>query len=370
VLSSEYRNELIDEYKDLAVAPAGHWQEDSIDSDAETTGHELKMVPAPLFWQNRQRELYPHRAVYAQQKQPSLRDDGDLKRFIPKKHKMKMSLSKAPLQMILPTHYKRKSSNSEPGDSPTTAALKRALALRRHSKKSGPERHSAESQPRLFHGKPISRPLQDGLVPLQLPKIAYRDVEVKPVLKSPRRIEMKAKYARCSSTVSSGSYGLETPESPLEYTAPRDKDISSLGEPQIKSYNHSRHGMNSPRRHSRNLPATPGFASFIHRRRGAVEGHSASKRDHSRNKSNESQHNSERKLESAFSPVDDDKKSSMRPAIFDKALDAMRERERNKRRKDLKSQIKFVGQVDPEKIDQVSGEKQKQRRETFGEGWI
>ena len=116
-------------------------------------------------------------------------------------------------------------------------------------------------------------------------------------------------------------------------------------------------------------PSTPGLTSIFHR--GSSSKDESSKlgnvKGHTRNKSSGSGSSFDHRLQSAFSPVDDDRKS-MRPAILDKALDAIRERERTKRRKDLKSQIKFVGQVDPEKVHESSSGKQ--RRETFGEGWI
>ena len=237
VLSSQYRDSLIEEYRDLAARTAKPEESPDSDVDAEATAHELKMVPAPLFWENRQRELYPQRSMYAQQKQAGQqRPDTRLRALAagpeppsPKKqkHRKKISLSDAPLQMILPSQYKRKSTNSEPDDSPTTSALKKALTLRLHSKKPEAKRHSAEDAPRLFHGKPISKPMQDGPMPLELPKIAYRDVEVKkPVVKQPTLKHTREHHAWRSST-ESGSYGRDTPDSSEEeYTAPLDKDIS------------------------------------------------------------------------------------------------------------------------------------------------
>lgn len=390
VLSSTYRDSLINEYKDLAAPPAGHWRDDGTNSDADTSGHELKMVPAPLFWENRQKELYPQRAAYAQQKQSGQRHDTKLRELAagpeppsPRKHRKKISLSDAPLQMILPSQYKRKSINSEPDDSPTTAALKKALALRLYSKKSTVNRHSTEDEPRLFHGKPISKPIQDGPMPLQLPKIAYRDVEVKKAVVRPATTRhAKESHARRSGN-EAASYGRNTPDSAddeLEYTVPSNKDISRVdpSEMHSKSYRHPETRCSNDHRSDRDsgkllsfltVPPTPGLGSLFHRRSGSAETSEKTsfKKGHTRDKSSGNGTSADNKLQSTFSPVDEDRKS-MRPAIFDKALDAIRERERAKKRKNLKSQIKFVGQVDPAQVQQQPAERQ--RRETFGEGWI
>jgi hypothetical protein len=56
---------------------------------------------------------------------------------------------------------------------------------------------------------------------------------------------------------------------------------------------------------------------------------------------------------------------SMKPKFVKKVLEVKRERERGKRRNNLKNSIKFVGQTDPNNVFPSRG-----RRETFGAGWI
>lgn len=375
ILSSDYRDKLIDEYRDLAP-PKGPWQDDAASSDAEATAHELKMVPAPLFWENRHKELYPQRTIYAQQKNSSKAHRilmGDPTREPAKKHKKKVSLNKAPLQMILPSHHKRKSAEDQE-DSPTTAALKQALALRLKSKKQKDDVEVAEDSPRLFHGKVISKPMQDGPMPLQLPKIAYRDVEVKkPALSPPSAAFLKPQHAwrssgTSASTASSTDKKAKSSKSKKRIPDPEEDDPYGIGSELRAQYgtDYDKSQGRERRRSSHGLLHPPKISNIFHRTPSPSASQSSFEKGHKRNKSSGGGSSTDQNLASAFSPIEDERKS-MRPAIFDKALDVMRDRERDKRRKDLKSQIKFVGKVDPNTIHQ---EPQKQRRETFGEGWI
>jgi hypothetical protein len=378
-LLSDYRDKLIDEYRELAPPPTGRWQDDSTEqSDPEATAREIKMIPEPLFWENRQKELYPQRAMYAQQKQKGKQGKDILRHPPTKKHKKKRSLPSVPLQMILPSQYRRKSVE-EQEDSPTTVTLKKALALRLTSKKREDDRASVESALRLFHGKPISTPIQHGPMPLQLPKIAYRDVEAKkPTLASCSKEHAKPQYTWRSSEDSSADRE-STPTTPWPSRL-KEKDAKRTSDSHASSSLHTDSSFSGPQkadrspspRHMAHLPPLPSprLSSIFHKAKASPSSSKRSsfdsKKGYKRDKSHDSVSSFDRNAVSAFSPVDDDRRS-MRPAIFDKALEVMQERDRDKRRKELKSRIKFVGRVDPEKINQ---EQEKPRRETFGEGWI
>jgi hypothetical protein len=389
VLSSDYRNKLLGKYKDLVAPPTGHFEDVILNSDAEETGHELKMVPAPLFWENRKKELYPLRAIYAQQRKTG---DGPRSSLVAsnqpaKKHKKRISLSSAPLQMILPSQYKRKSAEGaqEPSDSPTTATWRRALSLRLRSRKPQDGKDFPEGSPRTVRDKAISKPMQDGPMPLQLPAMAYKDtVTMKPA--SPRAIVEQAKpqYPWRSSSNFDLNKGMPTVPRVVNIprpVSPQDQhgEVYGRSSPDEKGYQHPGPGFNIPRSMDRRPRAGPRAAPIqplvistrritgaFHKARSSLGNRSEFEKGHTRNTSSGGHSSANEQLVSAFSPIED-KRSVMRPAIFDIAREAMRERDRTKRRKELKSQIKFVGRVDPKQVNQSQ---EKQRRETFGEGWI
>jgi hypothetical protein len=60
-VSAEIHRPFVYEYQDLAAPSQSQWDDSSEDEDK---GGYLRLVPAPLFWKNRQQELYPKRVEH------------------------------------------------------------------------------------------------------------------------------------------------------------------------------------------------------------------------------------------------------------------------------------------------------------------
>lgn len=338
ILSAEYRNKLVGEYKDLASPPSGHWKHEEVEtpSDDSNGGRDLKLVPAPLFWTNRQKELYPRRAEYAQAKTGDPSSLGILKRNQqpPRKHRKKISLSSAPLKMVLPSQYKRKSmEKQQEQDSPITASLKKSLAMRLGAKKQEAKELPA-SPPRTGRGKPISKPLPEVPFQLHLPAMVYGDGP------SPKQLPEQSKSNHQSPSSPPSSFPRSLHRHPIIEEAKHNHSHSG------RSISNVFHKAQSSLRHSSESETQP--------------------RESQARVSSES-------TKALTSPEIPDERRFLGSGLLDKALDVKRERDRRKRVKDLKSSIRFVGKVDPGKAANGSKEKspeQGQKRETFGEGWI
>ncbi|KAF2436698.1 hypothetical protein EJ08DRAFT_157517 [Tothia fuscella] len=201
LLSSDYHQALVNQYRDLA--PSTYRQCDS--SDEEDKGRDLRLVPAPLFWKNRQRELYPSRVAHSLSSSPqsvnhNFRFNAPTLKSPKKSHNNKQTHTKrlsgsgAPLKMILASQFKRKS--SETAQSEVVASPKTPRSLFRNRRRPSIKRVPSQRSPGRQHlRQPTNKKtVYEPPLPLQLPSIAFRTKAPE----TPRTMGMKSAPATSS----------------------------------------------------------------------------------------------------------------------------------------------------------------------------
>jgi len=99
MLSQNYHNALVEQYRALAVPTVGQWDESS-DEEVVST---FRFVPKPLFWLHKDRDA--SKARMGEQ-----RSDAETRPIV---RQRRSSPSDAPLRLTLPSHYRSKSDESD-----------------------------------------------------------------------------------------------------------------------------------------------------------------------------------------------------------------------------------------------------------------
>jgi len=442
VLSADYHRALVDQYRELTESPQSQWDDLS---DGEDKGRELRLVPAPLFWKNRQQELYPKRVEHfltSGMKQQNPKGMGLTSNKSRKKKQKMVSNSAAPLKMILASHLQNKREEKEGLNSPSpktpsrllfrsrNRATSRAVSLRRtpsnNSSRSTQRKNKKQNsiQPLLLHLPAIAyspksasesqRSYQSKTTPRTAHAFSYRDIELMTDQQNSERSRRNTlsgedlnsmRTARLPST-SLGEDRLtsvfaKTPKPPREvmnaYTSRPGHNGSQSADttyPQAFYHQAKSNALYDPPipppklAGSKNTALHSVFDKACASLSPKQNAFSLGRRSHARTTSSMSAKNTEingpfdtlgvpytdvkarDEAQQAGSSLDATRgpAASSRPKFIEKALEAKRQRERQKQRKNLKASIKFVGQTDPNLVDVDRGDRS--RRETFGAGWI
>jgi hypothetical protein len=477
-LSTYYHQALVDQYRELAAPVQG--QRDHSSEDDEK-GRDLRLVPAPLFWKNRQQELYPRRVEHFLAKKEKEQRSRGLQLKDVKEDKQKgESTASAPLEMTLASQLKDHSGEHEREGLTTLKAPARSFfksryressraalpqgklpndSLRspfRQTKKATEEPPLALKLPSIAysHSSPSrspyngsiesasesGHPSSPSLVPPQISPMKSLPTQAHPFFHqegsiSPRYISGKSAasglsaISDASSTVlpdtlkeieksldqivnasqrsprfahkkkqsasttyshqSSSSYQTEESDVFSEYTnsastvlraisrSPNllpnrqqlESPTSNPSTPPPKSDRAASKGVHSVFHKVHSTPS-PNRSGFSHGRKGAVSLSSTESKEPTVTFDSmgipRTHFEVQGEQEKESSRVRHRRNSSSsRPKFIEKALGAKREREQQKRRKELKASIKFVGQTDPDKVEVSRG-----RRETFGADWV
>jgi hypothetical protein len=198
ILSPYYHRALAEQYKEVVAPFQGQWES----SDEEEKAKELPLVPAPLFWKNRQRELYPSRVGHFLTKDDEGIRSQQLELRSNKKNNKSKSIfaSGVPLKLVLASQLKNKNEGNQRQGNSKTLKISRSLfhhkrhaSVKRSSLNRAPSQRAARPNFRRHRGKAFHQPP----LTLQLPSIAFRSQ----LSMTPRSITVKSAAAPPTNTL-------------------------------------------------------------------------------------------------------------------------------------------------------------------------
>lgn len=394
LLSGNYHDALVEQYRSLAAPTVGRWDESS---DDEQAAGNFRLVPKPLFWMQKGRE--GSALKIDEQRYEALRS-------LPGGQQRRASLSTPPLKLMLPGHYRSKSDES--GKSPDMKQRRRSGILR--SPKGLLARRSRGSKEKNHIG--TSTPLQ-----LELPKSVTESpctsldrAALKTGMDDPvRRKHPQGVWSGVIQSVAQSQSDpkeespmpsqftdfsqLDLPDSRSRTASSHIKNVSADTTHSVYSQTSGRSSASYPRPMERNptvavrerpenhKPApsplnistsgqSTGFRGMLQRARDSISPIATSPRSPQRRShlSTASSDYSSKRDSKATTNGEEDKDVFRLPGFVEKAFEARREQAREKRREELKKKIKVVGEADLGR--DIEYDPLNRRRETFGEGWI
>jgi hypothetical protein len=175
-LSQDYHQTLVNQYRELVAPLQGEWEDSS---DEEDKGRDLRLVPAPLFWKNRQQELYPRRVEHFlanKEKQDSV-SETELKGTKWGMKKKRESTSAATPERTMTGQLKEEYGQPEKIKSAIRGRSFFKSRYRATSKDKLPKDGVSEST--LRSPSRQNKVMNDPPLPLQLPKIAFNTSSMK-----------------------------------------------------------------------------------------------------------------------------------------------------------------------------------------------
>lgn len=394
LLSENYHDALVEQYRALAAPTVGQWDESS---DDEQAANNFRLVPKPLFWMHKDRQ--GSALKIDQQQYETLRNP-------PGGQQRRASLSNPPLKLMLPSHYRSKSDESgksanmkQQSQQGILRSPKRLLERRPRVPKekndigtSAPHQlelaKSVAESSRASLDKVIPKMETGGSIGQKYPHRVWSGV-----IQSVAERQSDPKDAPAPSQLTDFSQ-LDLPDSRSRTGSAHLKNISTDTTYSVYSQvSESRSSASYPRPMERNPtvamrqqpksrkpPPNPlnistsgqrsGFRGMLQKARDSTSPIATSPKSPQRRSqsSRASSDYTSRRDSKASSHGEEEKDVFRLPGFVEKAFGARREQVREKMRGELKKKIKVVGEADPGR--DVEYDPLNRRRETFGEGWI
>lgn len=393
MLSENYHNALVEQYRALAAPTVGQWDESS---DEEEAVSNFRLIPKPLFWIHNERDA-------------SMAPMGE-QRYDAQAHligyQRRSSLSDAPLKLTLPSHYRSKSDESS--RSPVAKHQKHSTILFgpknlfRRKTKASKEKNQIPASPSLPQQLHIT--MADSLTqssersrlnhsnePTTSPRFPHGTLQ-SAVQKHSGGQEEDQTTSQCidlaqlddqssrNSAPTSRAKSMSADTSSSIYSTPSESDRRTMAlDPSYPC------GMDCNPTHfvrpesqgdqheplsNRIIPRKTGQAGLkgiIARAKDSI-GPAMNPRSPQPSNTN-SDHSSKRDSKELSTTKGNEEKDSFRlPTFIQKAFESQREQAREKRKEELKKMISVVGEADP--IHDIEYDVLNRRRATFGEGWV
>jgi hypothetical protein len=396
MVSENYHDVLVEQYRALAAPTVGQWDESSDEEVART----FRFVPKPLFWMHKDRD--------ASMSRMGERRSETEKRLIV--HQRRSSLSDAPLRLMLPSHYRSKSDES--GGSPVMTNQKQPSILRSPKKllwrkpKASKEKNQTLASSSLPQQLPATtaesliQPSERSLLttsnkPVTSPRFPHEFLqpaiqrssdEREEIHMTSQRIDFAQLDNQSSHNPASTSHirtaSADTTHSTYSTTSEGYPNTATLApsypcamerSPTFSVKTESQGQQREPlsNRAAAQKSGQVGLKRIITRAKDTISPLTSPRIvQHGSQPSNVSNDNSSKRDSKVPSTThgNEEKDLFRLPGFVQKTFESRREHAREKWREDLKKKINVVGEADP--THDIQYDLLSRKRETFGEGWI